>query len=263
MHHHTTPNDIKQKLDDITTPKAPNQPLTIPPDHPLVSRLHEAILACFINAQASYITKYSHNTISLNLKRVAIKQRLENSANQTATLLAAEQHAPPKTITAVIDKQIKNTQQNLQKRLQSLESQLNDERSKQIRLEHISQCFTPPNRTASNPTPHTNNDGGIQLVKDSGAMTAGATPKKSAIRWSAPANTPPTQQYYTHQPRQHNPPQTRGRRNTNPSHHTENRNNDTRRDSSRHSTYQSRNTSTTNYNAYNTQRTKWNSGQRK
>ncbi len=104
MPHITTPNDIKQKPDDATTPKAPNQSLTIPPDHPLISRLHEAILACFINAQASYITKYSHNAISLNLKRVAIKQRLENSANQTASLLAAEQHAPPKTITAVIDK---------------------------------------------------------------------------------------------------------------------------------------------------------------
>jgi hypothetical protein len=149
---------------------------------------------CFTQVQVAYLNQYAHNAIALNIRRVASKQRLENSANATALILANETPPPPpKTITAVVNKQIQLSTNATVKRIQSIEDTIATERAKRQRLErNISKRFTPPppSNTATNKTTPPNTKTTITPpVKDPGASVAGATAKKSAIRWEAPTRS--------------------------------------------------------------------------
>jgi hypothetical protein len=64
-----------------------------------------------------------------------MKQRLANTADDTATILATEQPTCSKTIKAAIEKQVKSTKTTLTKCLQNVENQLHNEKIKCIRLE--------------------------------------------------------------------------------------------------------------------------------
>ena len=90
----TTSNDKNQNPDNTNSPKTHNYLPTISPNHPLISHLHEAIPACFINAHASYITKYTHNTVSFNLKCVTNKnnQKTVEEAPIHTALINPETH---------------------------------------------------------------------------------------------------------------------------------------------------------------------------
>jgi hypothetical protein len=174
---------------------------------PLVLRLHEIMSQCFTRVQVAYVSQYARNAIALNIRRVASKQRLENSANSTALLLANEMlPPPPKTITAVVNKQIQLSSNATEKRLQSLEDTVANERAKRQRLERdLSKRFVPPPSpltTTKTPTPTTNPTHKNTAAKEAGASMAGASAKKSAIRWEAP---PGSQHPYTSQARKPNP----------------------------------------------------------
>jgi hypothetical protein len=146
----------------------------------LLPSLWHAISTCFLRSQAAYITQYNHNATALNLRRVLTKQRLEDSADDTLSLLTSEETPTPKTIAAIVDAKVRETEKLLRQQIQSLKATYNDERNKRMALErtikqhHLSQ---PPTQS-----------------KDTGAkLPAGAETKKSAsIRWEAPptANTP-------------------------------------------------------------------------
>jgi hypothetical protein len=148
---------------------------------------------CFTRVQLAYVTQYACNTIALNIHRVASKQRLKNSANATALTLANEMPPPlPKAITAVVNKQIQLSSNATEKRLQFLEDTVANERAKRQRLERdLSKRFVPPSIPPTNtntkmPKPTTKRSHTTQPVKATGASMAGASVKKSAIRWEAP-----------------------------------------------------------------------------
>jgi hypothetical protein len=114
------------------------------------------------------------NATALNLRRVLTKQRLEDSADDTLSLLTSEETPTPKTIAAIVDTKVCESEKLLRQQIQSLKATYNDERNKRIALErtikqhHISQSTTPSKDTGAKPP-------------------AGADTKKSAsIRWEAP-----------------------------------------------------------------------------
>ena len=187
------------------TNPTPNNPLPpVPPNHPLLIRLYTAIQACFLNAQAAYVNQYSHNAISFNLKRVIMKQRLANTADDTATILAAEQPTPSKTIKAAIEKQVKSTETTLTKRLQTVENHLHHEKIKRIRLEQMSKRFTPPNPSRQPTQPIRQTTTPPSALKKDGAYSPGAIPKKYAVSWTAPPVKTPRPP--THRSPQNRPP---------------------------------------------------------
>jgi hypothetical protein len=106
-----------------------------------------------------------------------MKQRLANTADDTVTILAAEQPTPSKTIKAAIEKQVKSTKTTLTKRLQTVENQLHNEQIKRIRLEQMSKCFTPP-PSSRQPTPPTHQTTRpTSALKNHGAHMPGAAKK--------------------------------------------------------------------------------------
>jgi hypothetical protein len=167
----------------VTTPgqnkNAPDKPLTTPtpttvqpvvhssPTEKLCPSFWHAISTCFLRSQAAYITQYNHNATALNLRCVLTKQRLEESADDTLSLLTSEDTPTPKTISAIVDAKVRETEKHLKQQLQSLRATYNDERNKRMALErtikqhHLSRLTTQS--------------------KDAGAKpTAGAEAKKSA-----------------------------------------------------------------------------------
>jgi hypothetical protein len=185
--HHNTPKQTNTLLEDLPTlpedlPNIPNPQNTHHAMHPspiesLLPSFWHAISTCFLRSQAAYITQYNHNATTLNLRRVLTKQRLEDSADDTLSLLTSEETPTPKTIAAIVNTKVRESEKLLRQQIQSLKATYNDERNKRIALERtIKQHHIPQSTTPS---------------KDAGAKPlAGAETKKSAkIRWEAPPTT--------------------------------------------------------------------------
>jgi hypothetical protein len=180
-HNHNTPkqnNTLSDDLSNAPTPQNTQHTLYPPPIYTLLPSFWHAISTCFLRSQAAYITQYNHNATALNLRRVLTKQRLEDSADETLSLLTSEETPTPKTIAAIVDTKVRESEKLLRQQIQSLKATYNDERNKRIALERtIKQHHIPQSTTPS---------------KDTGAKPpAGADAKKSAnIRWEAPLTTP-------------------------------------------------------------------------
>jgi len=152
--------------------------------HGALHILREAIHKCFAAAQAEYIRAYNAKAIEANLTKIAARQRIEECAESTAITIHSESTPTPRTVGATIDARIRRTQQELEKRLQSLEQRLANERSKSASFERRLQQrqqhqATPAPTTTTQPS-----------AKDKGATVMGATSKKSTTTAQTP--TPPT-----------------------------------------------------------------------
>jgi hypothetical protein len=167
-------NTLSDDLPNEPTPQNTHHTLYPPPIYTLLPSFWHAISTCFLRSQAAYITQYNHNATALNLRRVLTKQRLEDSADETLSLLTSEETPTPKTIAAIVDTKVRESEKLLRQQIQSLKATYNDERNKRIALERtIKQQHIPRSTTPS---------------KDTGAKPpAGADAKKSAnVRWEAP-----------------------------------------------------------------------------
>ena len=170
-------------------------------------RLHAAVVNCYAAAQADYILTYNAKAIEANLSKIAARQRIEECADATATILNSEETPTPRTVGATIDDRIRKTNQDLEKRIQSLEQKLAHEKNKTASIERrMTQRHTTTQNTQTpilTPTLPTNNT--TSHPKDHGGLTVGATANKSTKnsqtpphhnhthRWVPPMPPPPCQ----------------------------------------------------------------------
>jgi len=144
-----------------------------------------AVLSCYAGAQAEYIRAYNAKTIEANLSKIAARQRTEECAEATAITIHTEDTPTPRTVGAAIDARIRKTQTELEKRLQSLEQRLANEKHKSASLERRLTKQPPPPASITN----------SQQAKDEGARTVGAYTKKSTTTALTTNTHTPTQRW--------------------------------------------------------------------
>ncbi len=87
--------------------------------------LHFSVQKCYAAAQAEYIQAYNAKAIEANLSKIAAQQCTEECA-----IIISSRHRPtPRIVGATIDDRIGRNQQDLEKRLQSLEQKLFHEKT--------------------------------------------------------------------------------------------------------------------------------------
>ncbi len=155
--------------------------------HGALHTLHTAIIKCFSTAQADDIRAFNAKAIEANLTKIAARQRTEECAESTAITINSEGTPTPRTVGATIDARIRRSQQELEKRLQSLEQRLANEKSKSASFERrLQQQQHHHNQQPTNvPLPATRNS-----AKDLGATMEGATAKKSSTTAQSTTQTP-------------------------------------------------------------------------
>jgi hypothetical protein len=142
--------------------------------HNALKILHTATLKCFAAAQADYIHAFNAKAIEANLSKIAARQRIEECAEATAITIHSEDTPTPRTVGATIDARIQRSQNELEKRLQSLEQRLANEKNKSASFERrLIQHNAQPQQPLQSPNPPSR-----PPVKDPGATTVGAAPKK-------------------------------------------------------------------------------------
>jgi hypothetical protein len=152
--------------------------------HGALQTLRTAILKCFAAAQADYIRAFNAKAIEANLSKIAARQRIEECAEATAITIHSEDTPTPRTVGATIDARIRRSQSEFEKRLESLEQRLANEKNKSASFERrLLQQNVQPQQPLQSPNPTSR-----PPVKDPGATTVGAAPKKY------------TQQQYSAQP---------------------------------------------------------------
>jgi hypothetical protein len=136
--------------------------LTSGTHHGALNTLCTAVLKCFAASQAAYIRAFNAKAIEATLSKIAARQRTEECAESMAITINSESTPTPRTVGATIDARICRSQQELEKRLQSLEQRLANEKNKSAsferRLQQQQTHYTnPPTQSARQP------------AKDSGA----------------------------------------------------------------------------------------------
>jgi hypothetical protein len=133
---------------DVTTPSSRStvsfhHTITSGTHHGALHTLQTAVLKCFAASQAEYIRAFNAKAIEANLSKIAARQRTEECAESTALTIHSEDTPTPRTVGATIDARIRHSQSELEKRLQSLEQRLANEKSKtasfERRLQHQNQ----------------------------------------------------------------------------------------------------------------------------
>ena len=169
--------------------------LTTGTHHNALQTLRMAILKCYAAAQAEYIRAYNAKAIEANLTKIAARQRTEECAESTAITIHSENTPTPRTVGATIDAKIRRSQQELEKRLQSLEQRLANEKHKSASFERRLQ------QKQHHQSAHTTTTTAQQSAKDTGAYLVGAAQKKSTTptqpvlpptakpRWTPPPST--------------------------------------------------------------------------
>ena len=187
--------------------------LTSGTHHGALNTLRTAVLKCFAASQAEYIRAFNAKAIEANLSKIAARQRTEECAESTAITINSESTPTPRTVGATIDARIRRSQQELEKRLQSLEQRLANKKYKSASFERRLQSQQQQKHATTQPQSARQQQ---QPAKDTGAIQVGATQKKSTLasqhtapvaakpRWTPPP--PPTTQY-------HQRPAGRGERN--------------------------------------------------
>jgi hypothetical protein len=192
--YHTTRNDdaisTLTAMDDSTPSSRPSvtfhPSITTNPYTIALHKLHTAVLKCFVEAQTEYIDVQNSILVEAHLTRIAARQRTEQTAESTAIILHSEPTTPARTIGIAIDDRIHKNRKELEQRLKAVEQQLEQAKNRNAAIAR-----------RLNATPQQSQ----QLVKDTGAPTAGAATKKSALpkphplhqqhRWVPPSKTQP------------------------------------------------------------------------
>ena len=94
-----------------------------------------AALKCYTASQAEYIRAYNAKAIEANLSKIDACQHTEECAETITTTIHSKKTTTPHTVGATINTGICCLQQEMEKRLQSLEHCLANKKSKAVSLE--------------------------------------------------------------------------------------------------------------------------------